>query len=89
MLHGIREGVIGFDTQGPGQPDQRRGPAAAAPRPGRDRRAARRALPPGRLRDVLAGAVEGGRPVVLTDDALLVVNRMPVDTRRPRRRHAW
>src|SRR5207302_8124624 len=35
-------------------------------------------LPPGRLRDVLAGEHTGPDQVVLTDEFLLVVNRMPV-----------
>lgn len=36
-------------------------------------------LPVGRLRDILRGKVAGADQVVITDDALLVVNRMPVN----------
>lgn len=36
-------------------------------------------LPVGRLRDILSGKVAGADQVVITDDALLVVNRMPVN----------
>ncbi len=36
-------------------------------------------LPAGRLRDLLTGQLHGTDQVVITDDALLVVNRMPVD----------
>src|SRR5205823_11436652 len=32
----------------------------------------------GRLRDLLTGKVSTGRPVVMTDDHILVVHRMPV-----------
>jgi two-component system CitB family sensor kinase len=78
MLHGIREGVIGFDARG---------------RVTLINDEARRLLnltgtvvgglvedvfPPGRLRDVLDGHSEGPDQSVLTDDALLVVNRNPV-----------
>jgi two-component system CitB family sensor kinase len=38
-------------------------------------------LPRGRLRDLLSGAVNGADQVVLTDDQLLMVNRMPVRVR--------
>jgi two-component system, CitB family, sensor kinase len=36
-------------------------------------------LPVGRLRDILSGKEAGADQVVITDDALLVVNRMPVN----------
>ena len=35
-------------------------------------------VPPGRLRDLLSGRIEGTDEVALTDEFLLVVNRMPV-----------
>jgi len=37
-------------------------------------------IPEGRLRDLLTGKLSGADQVVLTEDALLVVNRMPVAT---------
>ena len=65
-LHGIREGVIAFDPRGPRVRRQRRGAAAARRAAVPDRRHGWRTCSrPGRLRDVLAGAVGGpgrGRP---------------------------
>jgi two-component system CitB family sensor kinase len=78
VLHGIREGMIAFDRAG---------------RITMVNDEARRLLglgttgigswiedivPPGRLRDVLSGAIVGKDEVVLTDDYYLTVNRMPV-----------
>jgi two-component system CitB family sensor kinase len=78
MLHNIREGVITLDT------DERVTLINDE---------ARRLLPvpdyaigrsigemvgPGRLRDLLSGATAGEDQVVLTDEHILVVNRMPV-----------
>ena len=77
-LHGIREGVIAFDEAGRVSvvnDEARRllggGPISLGSRLGD-------LLPPGRLRDVLAGTVVGQDEVVLTDDYCLTVNRMPV-----------
>jgi len=78
MLHGIREGVLGFDAKGRvtlindearhllGLEAQSIGAPLTA------------SLPPGRLRDVLTGALTGPDEVVLTRDSLLVVNRRSV-----------
>lgn len=78
VLHGIREGMIAFDRAG---------------RITMINDEARRLLglgttgigswiedtvPPGRLRDVLSGAIVGKDEVVLTDEYCLAVNRMPV-----------
>ena len=78
VLHGIREGMIAFDRAG---------------RITMVNDEARRLLglrvtgvgswiedivPPGRLRDLLSGAITGKDEVVLTDDYCLAVNRMPV-----------
>lgn len=78
VLHGIREGMIAFDR---------------ASRITMVNDEARRLLgigasgigswiedvvPPGRLRDVLSGAIVGKDEVVLTDEYCLTVNRMPV-----------
>src|SRR3954468_14459822 len=78
MLHGIREGVIGFDAK------QRitlindearrllrlRGTVIGS--------TLDEVFPPGRLRDVLSGDAEGPDQTILTDDSLLVINRNPV-----------
>jgi two-component system CitB family sensor kinase len=78
MLHGIREGVIGFDARSRVSllnDEARRlldiGTAGVGER-------LDDLLPPGRLRDVLSGQVPGGDQSVMTNDALLVVNRRPV-----------
>ena len=78
MLHGIREGVIGFDRKGrinvisvEAQRLLRLSPSATG-------RFLDELLPPGRLRGLLDGTITGTDQLVLTDDLLLVVNRMPV-----------
>jgi two-component system, CitB family, sensor kinase len=78
MLHGIREGVVAFDPHG-----RLRMANDEARRLLSIRRAAfdeelDALLPPGRLRDLLSGQVEGTDQLVLTDEHLLVVNRMPI-----------
>lgn len=78
MLHGIREGVIGFDSRDRItliNSEARRllgitGTATGA--------SLADLLPAGRLRDVLSGASAEPDQSVLTNDALLVVNRRPV-----------
>ncbi|MGH8861510.1 MAG: ATP-binding protein [Jatrophihabitantaceae bacterium] len=78
MLHGIREGVIGFDTKSRItliNDEARRLMRLTGNVIGRrvdDVFAA------GRLRDVLSGQSSGPDQEVLTDDSLLVVNRSPV-----------
>jgi two-component system, CitB family, sensor kinase len=78
-LHGIREGVIAFDPSGrvsvANDEAQRLLGGAAIPIGCR----LDKLLPPGRLRDVLAGTVTGQDEVVLTDDFCLTVNRRPVE----------
>jgi two-component system, CitB family, sensor kinase len=78
MLHGIREGVLVLDRRGRlsmVNDEARRllglgGAALDEPLEG--------LLPEGRLRDLLSGTIGGQDEIVLTDDHLLVVNRMPV-----------
>ncbi|QUQ64015.1 sensor histidine kinase [Kutzneria sp. CA-103260] len=78
MLHGIREGVVGIDDRGCVSVinDEARRltgiRSAGAGRPVAD------LLPPGRLRNLLVDGPLGRDEVVLTDEFLLVVNRMPV-----------
>ncbi len=78
MLHGIREGVVGIDARGRvnvvndearrllGSPGVQLGEPVEA------------SLPPGQLRDIITGEVTGEDRVTVTDDHLLVLNRMPV-----------
>jgi two-component system CitB family sensor kinase len=85
MLHGIREGVLGYDKnerivlandfaqQLLGLPPDFVG------------RPLRQVLPPGRLADVVTGEVEGADLLVLHGDRVLVANRMPIW--HERRRH--
>lgn len=78
LLHGIREAMVGLD-------DHQRitvinnearrllnieGTALGRP--------IQELLPDGRLRDILTGKATGADQAVITDDALLVANRMPV-----------
>ncbi|MDT4913917.1 MAG: two-component system, CitB family, sensor kinase [Pseudonocardiales bacterium] len=78
MLHGIREGVIGFDAKKRItliNNEARRLMRLSGTVIGR---AVDEVFPPGRLRDVLDGHADGPDQAVLTDDSLLVVNRNPV-----------
>ncbi|HEV7194011.1 MAG TPA: sensor histidine kinase [Jatrophihabitantaceae bacterium] len=78
MLHGIREGVVGLDERNRVtvlNSEAHRLLQVTASSVGRP---VDEVVPPGRLRDLLSGRVEGTDEVVLTDEFLLVVNRMPV-----------
>jgi two-component system CitB family sensor kinase len=78
MLHGIREGVIGFDAKQRItiiNDEARRLLGLTGSVIGQS---LTEMIPPGRLRDVLTGSSEGSDQSILTDDALLVVNRNPV-----------
>ena len=85
MLHGIREGVLGYDKNEHIvlANDFARQlldlPADSTGRP------LRGVLPPGRLADVVTGAVEGADLLVLQGDRVLAANRMPIW--HERRRH--
>lgn len=78
LLHGIREAVVGLDDDGKVtviNEEARRllrveGTALGTP--------VAELIPDGRLRDLLTGNLSGTDQVALTEDALLVVNRMPV-----------
>src|ERR1700737_52989 len=87
MLHGIREGVLGYDQ------NERivlandfarqllNLPAEFVGRP------LRQVLPPGRLADVVTGEIEGSDLLVLHGDRVLVANRMPI--RQGHRHLGW
>lgn len=78
MLHGIREGMIGFDA------DERitvlndEARRLLSLRGNPLGRRIEEVVPAGRLREVLSGSAPASDSAVLTEDALLVVNRMPV-----------
>jgi two-component system CitB family sensor kinase len=85
MLHGIREGVLGYDK------NERIVLANDFARqlldlpPDFVGRPLRQILPPGRLADVVTGEIEGHDLLVLRGDRVLVANRMPI--RHERRHH--
>jgi two-component system CitB family sensor kinase len=78
MLHGIREGVLGYDRNerivlANDFAQQLLGlPADFVGRP------LRQLLPPGRLADVVTGEVDGSDLLVLQGERVLVANRMPI-----------
>jgi two-component system CitB family sensor kinase len=85
MLHGIREGVLGYDS------GERIMLANDFARqlldlpPDFVGRPLRQVLPPGRLANVVTGEAEGNDLLVLHGDRVLVANRMPI--RHDNRRH--
>jgi two-component system CitB family sensor kinase len=88
MLHGIREGVLGYDK------NERIVLANDLARDLLDLpeefvgRPLRQVLPPGRLADVVTGEIEGSDLLVLHGDRVLVANRMPICHER-RRQLGW
>ena len=87
MLHGIREGVLGYDK------NERIVLANDFARQLLDLLPEfvglplRHVLPPGRLADVVTGEIEGSDLLVLHDDRVLVANRMPI--RQGHRHLGW
>ena len=78
MLHGIREGVIGFDAKGRVDVINAEAQRLLHVGPNVTGQPVDEVVPAGRLRSLLTGEVDGADQVVLTDEFLLVVNRMPV-----------
>jgi two-component system CitB family sensor kinase len=78
MLHGIREGVIGFDSKGRVSVINAEAQRLLHVGPGLIGKHIEQVVPAGRLRDLLTGQIEGPDQVALTDEYLVVVNRMPV-----------
>ena len=78
MLHGIREGVVGFDAGGRVSVINAEAQRLLSVGPNAAGLTADQIAPEGRLRDLFTGRVTGTDEVVLTDESLLVVNRMPV-----------
>jgi two-component system, CitB family, sensor kinase len=77
MLYGIHEGVIGLDTEGRVRLINDQARRLLHIHENAIGRRLSDLLPPGRLRGVLAGEVPGTDHRVITDDALLVINRRP------------
>jgi two-component system CitB family sensor kinase len=78
MLHGIREGVLGVDADGAINvlnDEARRLLGIDTARLGQP---VEEVLPAGHLRRIVTGEVEGSDLVAVTDQNLLVLNRMPV-----------
>jgi two-component system CitB family sensor kinase len=78
MLHGIREGVVAFDQNDRLSMANDEARRLLGLRDARIGETLTDLIPPGRMRDVLRGAVGGSDQLILTDEHLLVVNRMPV-----------
>src|SRR5213079_1959926 len=81
MLHGIREGAIATDNRGRVtlvNDEARRLLSLDGEVVGRD---LTEIVPPGHVREVMAGNVDDPDQVVLVNDHVLVVNRMPVSVR--------
>ncbi|HEY3508639.1 sensor histidine kinase [Kribbella sp. NPDC051137] len=78
MLHGIREGVIAFDPGGRVNVLNDEARRLLELQTAQLGQRLDELVPAGRLRDLLSGAVEGTDVVVVTDEHLLVLNRMPV-----------
>jgi two-component system CitB family sensor kinase len=81
MLHGIREGVIGFDAKDRLIMANDEALRLLGIAPGSQGKQLDELVPRGRLADLLSGRVEGSDHLVLTDDYLLILNRRPVTVR--------
>jgi two-component system, CitB family, sensor kinase len=78
MLHGIREGVIGFDPQGRMNVINDEARQLLALTGATIGQPLDELVSPGRLHDILSGTVPDADAVAVTDENLLVINRMPV-----------
>ncbi len=87
MLHGIRDAVLGYDTGGRVLLANDAARSLLGLPPSFTRRRLREMLPPGRLADVVTGAVTGADLLVVHGDRVLVANRMPI--RRGGRQLGW
>ena len=85
MLHGIREGVLGYDKNERIVLANDFAQQLLDLPPDFVGRPLRQVLPPGRLADVVTGEIEGSDLLVLHGDRVLVANRMPI--RHERRHH--
>jgi two-component system CitB family sensor kinase len=78
MLHGIREGVITVDHDGRVTLVNDEARRLIGFGPGAVGRPLDELVAPGRMHDLLTGVIAGQDEVILTDEHVLVVNRMPV-----------
>ena len=78
MLHGIREGVLGYDENGRVILANDAARRLLRLPPGFLGRPLQELLPAGRLGDVVRGEIRGTDLPVLANDRVLVVNRMPI-----------
>jgi two-component system CitB family sensor kinase len=78
LLHGIREGMVGFDTRGRVTVINREAERLLGISGDVVGRAPHEFVGEGRLLDILTGKTSGSDEITLTDDFLLVVNRMEV-----------
>lgn len=78
MLHGIREGVLGVDADGAINVLNSEARRLLGLETARLGQAVEDVLPPGHLRRVVTGEADGTDLVAVTDEHLLVLNRMPV-----------
>jgi two-component system, CitB family, sensor kinase len=88
MLHGIREGVLGYDKNERIVLANDFARQLLALPPDFVGRPLAQVLPPGRLADVVTGAIEGSDLLVLHGDRVLAANRMPIWHER-RRQLGW
>jgi two-component system CitB family sensor kinase len=85
MLHGIKEGVLGYDKAGRVLLANDPAKALLGLPPNFLGRPIRDMLPPGRIADVVTGEAAGSDLLVLHEDRVLVANRMPI--KRNNRQH--
>ncbi len=85
MLHGIKEGVLGYDKAGRVLLANDPARALLGLPPDFLGRTIKEMLPPGRIADVVTGDATGSDLLVLHGDRVLVANRMPI--RRNHRQH--
>jgi two-component system CitB family sensor kinase len=78
LLHGIREGMVGFDTRGRVTVINHEAERLLGISGDVVGRTAQEFVGEGRLLDILTGKTSGNDEITLTDDFLLVVNRMEV-----------
>jgi two-component system CitB family sensor kinase len=78
MLHGIREGVLGYDKNERIVLANDLAQQLLQLPPDFVGRPLRQLLPPGRLADVVTGEVDGSDLLVLQGERVLVANRMPI-----------
>jgi two-component system CitB family sensor kinase len=88
MLHGIREGVLGYDKNGRIVLANDFAQRLLDLPPDFVGRPLRQVLPPGRLADVVTGRIDGSDLLVLHGDQVLVANRMPI-SHEGRRHLGW